>query len=64
MIDEKKLICAKCDVVLEKIETKFTYLKHEFSHPLSRCPKCGQLFIPEELVNGKISEVETMLEDK
>ena len=64
MIDEKKLICAKCNVPLEEMESKFFYMKHEFSHPISKCPVCGQVFIPEELATGKIAEVETVLEDK
>jgi uncharacterized protein (DUF2225 family) len=49
---------------MEKIRTKLAYLNHEFSHELLRCPVCGQVYIPEELANGRISEVETMLEDK
>ncbi|MDR1028653.1 MAG: hypothetical protein LBL63_04465 [Clostridiales Family XIII bacterium] len=63
-VDEKQLICAKCKVPMEKIRTKLAYLNHEFSHELLRCPVCGQVYIPEELANGRISEVETMLEDK
>jgi len=46
------------------IETKFSYLGHEFTHPVPKCPICGFVYIPEELATGKISEVETMLEDK
>lgn len=63
-IDETRLICAKCDVPLELLETKFSYLGHEFKHKIRKCPVCGQIFIPESLAEGKISEVETLLEDK
>jgi uncharacterized protein with PIN domain len=63
-IDENELVCARCNVPLEKIETKFSYLGHVFTHPIPKCPSCGQVYIPEELAAGKISEVETMLEDK
>jgi hypothetical protein len=62
--DQKQLICAKCRLPLEEIETKFEYLKHEFAHPVPKCPICGQPYIPETLANGKMLEVETMLEDK
>jgi Fe-S oxidoreductase len=62
--DRKQLICAKCQLPLTEIETKFEYLKHEFSHAIPQCPVCGQPYIPESLVNGKMLEVETMLEDK
>ncbi|MDR1571910.1 MAG: hypothetical protein LBS32_05240 [Clostridiales Family XIII bacterium] len=61
---ETAFICAKCGIPLEKTDTKFEYLKHEFSHPIRRCPSCGQAFIPEELATGKMLDVETMLEDK
>jgi len=61
---EKELICARCNVGLEKAETKFSYLGHEFSHHVPKCPACGQVYIAEGLATGKISEVESMLEDK
>ncbi|MCL2493758.1 MAG: (Fe-S)-binding protein, partial [Clostridiales bacterium] len=58
------LTCGKCNVPFELIETKFSYLGHVFSHPVPRCPVCGQVHIPESLATGKIAEVETTLEDK
>ena len=58
------LVCGRCLVPLEPVETKFSYLGHEFSHHIPRCPKCGQAHIPEELAAGRIAEVEAMLEDK
>ncbi len=42
----------------------FSYLDHSFHTDLLRCPRCGQVFIPEELVKGKMQEVEMALEDK
>ena len=56
--------CCKCDRTLVEKKTTFTYLGHEMTHPVLRCPVCGQAFIPEELVNGKIAEVEALLEEK
>ena len=61
---EKELICVRCNVALEIIEAKFSYLGHEFSHHVPKCPVCGQIYITEGLATGKISEVESMLEDK
>ena len=61
---ETSLICARCDAPLEKSETKFDYLGHTFSHTAPKCPICGMVYVPEELVMGRIAEVETMLEDK
>jgi len=63
---EKKqiLICNKCQVPMEQSEVQFTYLNHSFRHKVQRCPKCGQVYLPDELVNGRMREVETMLEEK
>jgi hypothetical protein len=56
--------CSKCDVALEKGMVDISYLGSKFPVSLLRCPKCGQVYIPEDLVEGKMSEVEKMLEDK
>ena len=56
--------CCKCDVPMEEKTTTFSYLGHEMTYPVLRCPKCGQAFVPEKLVNGKIAEVEVLLEEK
>lgn len=58
------LFCFRCQVPLEKAPTNFNYLKHSFTHELPRCPRCGQVYITEELVVGKMQEVETSLEEK
>lgn len=42
----------------------FEYIGHSFQHPLPRCPKCGEVYIPESLVRGRMAEVEMQLEDK
>ncbi|MEI7594981.1 MAG: DVU_1557 family redox protein [Bacteroidota bacterium] len=64
MIEEKKLICVKCDKELELKKTDFTYLGYSFFTELPRCPECGLVHITEELVKGRISEVEMQMEDK
>ena len=58
------LVCCKCDKNMEPAKTQFSYLGHAFSTEVLRCPSCGQVFIPEELARGRMSEVEMTLEDK
>ena len=61
---QRELICDKCKVKLENAHTTFNYMGHTFHTDLPRCPKCGQVFIDEELARGKMADVETELEDK
>jgi len=63
-LDSSRLVCYRCGIPLELSEAKFSYLKHEFTHTVLRCPVCRHLYIPESLAVGRMSEVETMLEDK
>jgi hypothetical protein len=56
--------CGRCDVALETGKVSIGYLGSMFPVDLWRCPECGQVFIPEDLVLGKMSEVEKLLEDK
>ncbi len=60
----EKLMCDKCEVEMEMIEVSFDYLSRGFRHKVPRCPVCGQVSLPEELVTGKMSDVESMIEDK
>ncbi len=64
MEEKRVLICHKCNRELEMRRTDFTYLGHTFHTDLPRCPECGMVYISEELVKGRISDVETQLEDK
>ena len=61
---EEKLICDKCNVEMQLIEVQFKYLSRSFRYKVPRCPQCGQVSLPEELVNGRMSEVEAMREEK
>ncbi len=64
-IDPKgKLKCMKCDVPLEKGKAKFLYLDNGFPVELPVCPKCGFVYVPEDLALGKVLAVEKSLEDK
>jgi hypothetical protein len=62
--ENKKLICDKCREDMAPAPTNFTYLGHSFRTEVLCCPTCGQVFIPEDLVKGRMAEVEMMLEDK
>jgi len=58
------LICNNCQVKLIASKTHFEYLGYPFHADMLRCPKCGQVFIPEDMVKGRMAEVEMLLEDK
>jgi rubredoxin len=56
--------CADCGVPLVPGKVDISYLGNSFPVELLHCPKCGLVFIPEELALGKMNEVEKALEDK
>ena len=58
------VICSKCLVHLEPIDVTFRYLGKQFHHIVDRCPECGQVYIPEDLAKGRMSEDEKVLEEK
>lgn len=58
------LLCRKCKVPLEKADAVFSYLENAFPVELPVCPKCGFVYVPEELALGKVLSVEKVLEDK
>ena len=62
--DAAELQCAKCGVALETGQVNIAYLGSMFPVDLPRCPRCGLVFIPEDLALGKMAEVEKLLEDK
>ncbi len=64
MEEKQILICDRCKVEMEELDAQFSYLGKSFRHKISRCPKCGQVCLSEELVTGRMSEVESMMEDK
>ena len=57
-------ICAKCGVLLLPKSTIFSYMNMTFSHEVLQCPKCGMVFISKELADGRMAEVEQLMEDK
>jgi hypothetical protein len=60
----KQLLCCKCNIPLEIGTVNFSYLGHDFSSEQPQCPQCGQVYLSEDLVKGKVNQVETDLEDK
>lgn len=64
MAEKQILICDKCKLEMEEIEANFSYLDRTFRHKVLRCPQCGQVVLSEELVTGRMSEVESLMEDK
>ena len=63
-INDSGIICGKCNILLESGKIHMSYQKQTMSADLLRCPKCGQAYISEKLVKGKMFEVERALEDK
>jgi hypothetical protein len=61
---EEQVVCAKHQVPLEPGKVELTYQGHTFPVDMLCCPICGQALIPEEVVRGKMLEVEQTLEDK
>jgi hypothetical protein len=56
--------CAKCGIPLEMAKVEVGYRGSKYPVNLPKCPKCGLVFVPEELALGKMAEVEKLLEDK
>jgi len=64
--DPKKfhIICAKCNVDLTIGKVTLAYMGSTFPVDLYKCPKCGLVYIPEDLAMGKMEKAEKALEDK
>jgi len=60
----KKMICHHCQLEMKPAKVDFSYLGHSFYADVPKCPGCGQVYISEELAEGRIAEVEMQLEDK
>ncbi len=56
--------CAKCSCDLVPKKTVLTYMGHTVSQEVPSCPKCGKVYISAELAEGRMLEVEQLLEDK
>ncbi|MDR0826796.1 MAG: DNA-binding protein [Desulfovibrio sp.] len=56
--------CASCGSPLELLPADIAYMGSSFQVELPRCRKCGFTLIPQDLAEGKMLEVEKLLEDK
>ena len=61
---DQAVICRRCHVEMKPERTFFNYIGHNFHTDLLKCPLCGEVYIPEYLVTGRMAEVERELEDK
>ncbi len=57
-------ICEQCACTLEQKKMQVFYLENAFEVSLPCCPQCGLTLIPKSLAEGKMLEVERLLEDK
>ncbi|MDR2745364.1 MAG: DNA-binding protein [Desulfovibrio sp.] len=62
--DGGQWMCARCREPLEQIKMQVFYLNSAFDVSLPSCPKCGLTMTPKSLAEGKMLEVEALLEDK
>lgn len=56
--------CDPCGEAIVPRAVELEYLGSVFNVELPACPKCGLVFIPEDLALGKMRQVEQLLEDK
>ncbi|MGI6727881.1 MAG: DVU_1557 family redox protein [Anaerovoracaceae bacterium] len=64
MEEKQTLICDRCKVELVMADTEFSYLGNVMRHKVPRCPECGMIYLPENLVLGRMRELEEVLEEK
>ncbi len=62
--DPGQWICHTCQCPLEQKEMQAFYLGSAFAVSLPTCPQCSLTLVPKSLTEGKMLEVERMLEDK
>ncbi len=61
---ESEWLCSRCGLGLEIGKVDVGYMGSVFAVDLYRCPKCGQPFVSEDMAEGKMAEVEKLLEGK
>ena len=57
-------MCEPCNEKLIPGKAELEYLGNAFHVELPVCPKCGAVFVFEDLARGRVLEVELLLEDK
>ena len=53
--------CFKCGEKLVKKPVVFEYMNRSFSYEVPVCPKCGKVYIAEELAEGRMAEANRFL---
>ncbi len=64
IVNDEHIRCVQCDEELVLAKVTMTYLKSTFPTRILRCPKCGEYYLSEKLVDTKVQEVEEYLEEK
>lgn len=62
--DDGDWVCDRCGCALEQQKTRVFYLESAFDVSLPACPQCKLALTPKSLAEGKMLEVERLLEDK
>ncbi len=57
-------VCRRCGRPMEIQTAKLEYLDNRFDVELPTCPQCGAVYVDETLVDGRMAEVEALLESK
>ncbi len=58
------LKCGLCNVELVNKKVSFIYLDYKISEEVPCCPKCGQVYLSEEIVKSRVARLEQLLEEK
>ncbi len=62
--DAGEWLCESCNCPLEQQKVQVLYLGSAFDVSLPVCPQCKITLVPKSLAEGKMLEVESLLEDK
>ena len=62
--EDLKWKCFKCGQALVPGPALVDYLGNDIKAELPQCPTCHRVLISEELCQGKVAEVEAILENK
>lgn len=60
----RRLGSTAANALWSRFKVQVGYLGSAFDVSLPRCPSCGLTMIPKSLAEGKMAEVEALLEDK
>ena len=64
MEEKLSLMCNNCNKPLVMAKADFSYMGKTFHTDVLRCPSCKKVCILPSLAEGKMAEVEILLEDK